>query len=167
VITTATVRVAGETQIDIGVSHLGAPEQEVSLRTGELLIYLRDPGVAQLVVNAWRQSRPLVGALPHVAAISRLHLTPRVGMVGVIARLGGTPFCGASWVPSRAGVAEPDHIRLDVGPVSLQICDHAAWHALGRAWLTVHRHLAGEPAGAGGRSAARVQSSTAGPVIPS
>lgn len=103
----ATVRVAGETPFDIGVSHLGAPEQEASLRTGEPLIYPRDPGVALSVVHAWRQSRCLIGNLPHIATASRLHLPPRVGLVGVVVRLGGSPFCGGSWVPAQPGMAEP------------------------------------------------------------
>lgn len=143
VITSATVRVAGQTPVDIGVSHLGAPEQEVSLRTGELLIYVSDPGVTELVIAAWRQSRPIIGALPQVAAVSRLHIPARVGLCGLIVRLSGTPVCGGSWMPARAGVAQPAHVRLDVGPVAFQICDQAAWHTLGRAWATVHRQLSG------------------------
>jgi hypothetical protein len=46
VITAATIRVAGQVPTDITVRHLGTPEQEASLRIGELLIYLRDPHVA-------------------------------------------------------------------------------------------------------------------------
>jgi hypothetical protein len=51
-ITSATIRVTGQVPTDISISHLGTPEQEASLRVGELLIYLRDPHIAgQVAVN--------------------------------------------------------------------------------------------------------------------
>ncbi|MGI8817446.1 MAG: hypothetical protein ACR2G2_19770 [Pseudonocardia sp.] len=145
-ITTATVRVAGQIPVDITINHLGAPEQEASMRLGELLVYVREPAIAAMVATLWRQSQPISAALPYVAGTSRLHLPARIGLVGVVARLGGWPPCAVSWVPGRPGVAQPPHVRVEVGPIRWEICDQAAWHTIGRAWSTLHRQLAaGEP----------------------
>lgn len=55
-ITAATVRVAGEVHTDLTVRHLGQPEQEASLRVGELLLYVRDPRIVQQVSQVWGRS---------------------------------------------------------------------------------------------------------------
>jgi hypothetical protein len=141
-ITAATVRVAGEIPTDITVSHLSTPEQEASIRVGELLIYVRNACVVEQVAELWRQSRAVTSALPPVAGPSRLHLPVRVGLVGMIVRLGGRPACTAGWVAARPGVAQPAHVRAEIGPVTFEICDQVAWRTLGRAWNVVHRQLA-------------------------
>jgi len=141
VITAATMRVAGQVPTDIHISHLGAREQEASLRVGELLIYVRDPHIVGQVVQLWAQKRPATAALPQVIGASRLHLPVRVGLVGVIVRLGGDPACIASWVPGRPGMAEVSHMRVEIGPIVLQVCDQVAWHSIGRAFSVLHRQL--------------------------
>ena len=50
-ITAATTRLAGQVPTDISISHLGAPEQEASLRIGGPLIYVRDPHIAHQVAQ--------------------------------------------------------------------------------------------------------------------
>jgi hypothetical protein len=104
-ITAAAVQLAGEVRPDITVSHLGTPEQEASLRIGELLIYLRDPGIAARIAQDWDQARTLTTGLPYLAGPSRLRMPVRVGLVGLVVRLGGVPRCAISPVPARAGVA--------------------------------------------------------------
>lgn len=141
-ITSVTLRVAGEIPTDITVQHLGAPEQEASIRIGELLIYVRNACLVQHVAELWRQNRPVTAALPQIAGPSRLHLPVRVGLVGAVVRLGGRPPCTTGWVPGRPGVARPPHVRADVGPVGFEVCDQVAWHTLGRVWNLVHRQLA-------------------------
>lgn len=141
VITAATIRVAGQVHTDITINHLGTPEREASLRIGELLIYVRDPHIVQSVAEHWVQKRTGTSALPHVIGASRLHLPIRVGLVGVIVRLGGDPVCTSSWIPGRAGVAEPSHMRVEVGPIVFEVCDQVAWHSIGRAWTVLRRQL--------------------------
>lgn len=72
---------------------------------------------------------------------SRLHLPIRVGLVGVIVRLGGDPACTTSWIPGRPGVAEPSHMRVEIGPIVFEVCDQVAWHNIGRAFTVLHRQL--------------------------
>ena len=144
-ITSAVVRVAGEIPVDITAFHVGTPEQEAVLRMGELLIYVRSAALAERVAQLWRQARPICAALPHVAGTSRLHLPVRVSLVGVIFRLGGEPACTVVSVPARPGVAQPTHVRIQVGPLVWEVCDRAAWHTITKAWATVHRHLIDPP----------------------
>lgn len=141
-ITAATIRVAGQVPTDISLRHLGTPEQEASLHVGELLIYLRDPYIARQVAQLWAQAKAATSALPNVIGPSRLHLAPRVGLVGVIVRLGGDPKCTTTWIPGQPGVAYPAHVRVEVGPIKWEICDRAAWHSIGRAWALLDRQLA-------------------------
>jgi hypothetical protein len=141
-ITAATIRVAGEVLTDISISHLGTPEQEASLRIGELLIYLRDPHIAGQVAQLWTQAKASTSALPHVIGAGRANLPIRVGLVGVIVRLGGDPRCTTSWMPGRPGVANPPHVLVEIGPVRFEVCDRAAWHSIGRAWAVLYRQLA-------------------------
>jgi hypothetical protein len=141
VITAATMRVAGQVPTEIAIRHLGTPEQEASLLIGELLIYLRDPHIAGQVAQLWSQAKASTSALPNVIGPSRLHLPTRIGLVGVIVRLGGDPRCTTTWMPGRAGVAYPSHTRVEVGPIVWEVCDRAAWHSIGRAWTVLHRQL--------------------------
>jgi hypothetical protein len=57
VITAATLRVAGQVPVDMTITHLGTREQEASLRIGELLMYLRDPAIAEHATTLWSQTR--------------------------------------------------------------------------------------------------------------
>jgi hypothetical protein len=142
VITTATIRVAGKIPTDITLNHLGTPEQEASLRVGELLIYLRSAFVAQVVADVWRQGRPIAGTLPYALSPGRLRLPVRVGMVGMMVRLGGHPPCTVVPVPARPGGTSPAHVRVEIGPLVWEVCDAAAWHSIGTAWTTLARQLA-------------------------
>jgi hypothetical protein len=109
-----------------------------------LLTYLRDPSVATTVVETCAQARTYTGALPHLAGTSRLHLPVRLGVVGVVVRLGGVPRCTITPVPGRPGVAVPPHVRLEIGPVAFEVCDQVAWLTLGRAWAVLGRTLSTE-----------------------
>jgi hypothetical protein len=73
---------------------------------------------------------------------SRLRLPGRVGLVGVIVRLGGDPRCTTAWIPERPGFAHPAHVLVEIGPMRLEICDRAAWHSIWRAWKVLHTQLA-------------------------
>jgi hypothetical protein len=141
VITAATIRIAGQVPTDISISHLGTREQEASLRIGELLIYVRDPHIVANVAQLFVQKRPATSALPHVIGLSRLHLPVRVGLVGVVIRLGGNPNCTASRIAGRPGHAEPSHVRVEIGPIAWEICDQVGWHSIGHAWTLLHRQL--------------------------
>jgi hypothetical protein len=143
-ITNATLRIAGEIRADINVAHLGTPEQEASLRIGELLIYLRDPSIAVRVGKDCARARTHTAILPQLAGASRLHLPVRVGVVGLVIRLGGAPRTVITGVPARPGVAVPPHVRVEIGPVTFEVCDQVAWWALGRAWALLARALTTE-----------------------
>ena len=73
VITAATMRVAGQVPTEIAIRHLGTPEQEASLRVGELLVYLSDPYIAHEVARLWAQAKASTSAMPNVIGPSRLH----------------------------------------------------------------------------------------------
>jgi hypothetical protein len=140
-ITAATIRVVGQVPTDISLTHLGTPEQEASLRIGELLIYLRDPHIAHQVAQLFGQAKACTSALPNVAGVRRANLAPRVGLVGVIVRLGGDPHCDTTWIPGQPGSAHPAHVRVQVGPITWELCDRAAWHSIGAAWALLDRQL--------------------------
>lgn len=147
VITAATIRVAGQVPTELAIRNLGIPEQEASLRIGELLIYLRDPHIAGHVAQLWSQTKAATSPLPNVLGPNRLHLPIRVGLVGLIVRLGGDPRCTTTWIPAPPGVAYPSHTRVEVGPIVWEMCDRAAWHSIGRAWTVLHRQLVAADAG--------------------
>lgn len=141
VISSAAVRVVGQVHVDITACHVGTPEQEAAMRMGELLIYVRSAGVAKRIAQLWRQSRPMCAALAKVGQPSQLQVPVRVALVGVIVRLGGEPPCTALALPARPRVAQPAHVRIQVGPLVWEVCDQAAWHTLTNAWETVHQLL--------------------------
>lgn len=140
-ITSAAVRVAGAVPVDITAHHVGTSEQEASLRLAELLIYVRSAVLAERVARVWRQSKPVCAALPNVAGVSRLHLPVRVPLVGVVVRLAGEPACTVVGVPARPGVAQPTHVRIEIGPLVWEVCDRVAWHTITKAWVALHRQL--------------------------
>jgi hypothetical protein len=60
-------------------------------------------------------------------------------------RLAGIPDIRAHAEPARAGGAVPAVMRLQVGPVTFEICDATAYASLLRAWRQAARLLDDNP----------------------
>lgn len=126
------VRVSGPVPIRLDATHLGAPEQQLGLSLGTVLIYLRSGTTARAVAEGWTSAAPLARRLaPPRDPRNLMPVTPT--MVGTLVRLAGIPTIVAAHVPARAHI-EPSHLRLQIGPVIWQICDWAAYESMARGW---------------------------------
>ena len=60
-------------------------------------------------------------------------------------RLAGVPRVTTSAEPARAGGAVPAVVRVQVGPVTWEVCDATAYMSMLRAWRQAARLLGDNP----------------------
>ena len=60
-------------------------------------------------------------------------------------RLAGLPEVRWAFLPSRAGGAVPAMLRIEVGPVTWEVCDATAYTSMLRAWRQAARLLGENP----------------------
>jgi hypothetical protein len=65
--------------------------------------------------------------------------------VAAMVRLAGLPDVGAMSEPARAGGAVPAVLRVQMGPVTWEICDATAYTSMLRAWRQAARLLGDNP----------------------
>lgn len=130
-IVSVVVRVVGAVPVRIDVTHLGSPEQQLGLSLGTVLIYMQSATTAEAVVDGWRNAAAVARLLGPAGNPNRL-LPVMPSTVGTLVRLAGVPTVVAAHVPARG--AEPAHLRLQVGPVTWQVCDWAAYESMADGW---------------------------------
>lgn len=136
------VRVAGIVPVRFDVAHVGTTEQQLGLSLGTVLVYLRSGRTARSVAEEWNNARVLVRSLaPAVVGRRPLPIGPSV--VTAMVQLAGVPRVVSAAEPARPGV--PAMLRVQVGPVTWQVCDATAYASLLRAWRQAARLLGDNP----------------------
>jgi len=139
------VRVAGIIPARLDLTHVGTPEQQLGLSLGTVLVYLRSGLTARAVAEGWGRAAVLARPLsPAIAGRRPLVVGPST--VAVLAQLAGLPTVDAAFEPARAGGAVPALLRVQVGPVTWELCDANAYTSLLRAWRQAARLLGDNPA---------------------
>ncbi|GAA2574290.1 hypothetical protein [Pseudonocardia hydrocarbonoxydans] len=140
VVTSLTVRAAGLVPARLDLAHVGTAEQQLGLTLGTVLIYIRAGETARAVADGW--SGAAVGArslAPAVAGRRPLLIGPTT--VGAMVRFAGLPDVTWASMPSRAGGAVPAMLRIEIGPVTWEVCDATAYTSMLRVWRQAARLL--------------------------
>ena len=136
------MRVAGPVPTEVHPYALGCPEQQVSARIGDAVVYLTEPGVAARIRERWDGAQYLVAhRLPE--RVSQTWLGPRPGTypVGVALRLSGQVEVHTQWIAGRPSTRTPAHLRIQVEQLVWQVCDQQAWRRIGDAWFAAQCYL--------------------------
>lgn len=144
VVTNLTVRAAGLVPARLDLAHVGTAEQQLGLTLGTVLVYLRAGVTARAVADGW--SGAAVGAqslAPAVAGRRPLLIGPTT--VAAMIRFAGLPEVRWAFLPSRADGAVPAMLRIEVGPVTWEVCDATAYTSMLRAWRQSARLLGENP----------------------
>ena len=144
VVTSLTVRAAGLVPARLDLAHVGTAEQQLGLTLGTVLIYIRAGVTARALADAW--SGAAVGAQSLAPAIAgRRPLLIGPSTVGAMIRFAGLPDATWAFMPSRAGGAVPAMLRIEIGPVTWEVCDATAYTSMLRAWRQAARLLGENP----------------------
>jgi hypothetical protein len=140
------MRVAGPVPIQVHPYAIGQPEQQVSARIGDAVVYLTELGVAGRIRQQWDAAQYLVSQrLPERVSQTWLAPTPRTYPVGVALRLTGAVEVATQWVEGRPTTRTPPHLRVRVDRLVWQACDRQAWRSIGQAWFDAQQALTGGP----------------------
>lgn len=133
VVTNLVVRVAGQVPARLDLAHDAAPEQQLGLTLGAVLLYLRAGVTARAVADGWSRAAVLAQPLtPAVTGQRPLLVGPTT--VAAMVRLAGIPDVGAGFEPAGADGAVPAMLRVQIGPVTWEVCDATAYTSMLRAW---------------------------------
>ncbi|MGH3853197.1 MAG: hypothetical protein ACRDR6_06795 [Pseudonocardiaceae bacterium] len=136
------MRVAGPVPAEIHPYALGHPEQQVTARLGDALVYLTDPAVAARIRQHWDAAQYLAACrLP--ARVSQTWLAPRPGKYppGVVLRLTGDVDLHTQWIAGRPRTRTPPHLRIQIDQLVWQVCDQQSWRRIGDTWFDALRYL--------------------------
>lgn len=144
VVTSLVVRAAGQIPARLDLAHVGTADQQLGLTLGSVLVYVRTGVTARAVAEEWTRASVLARALqPAVAGRRPLVVGPTT--VAAMVRLAGVPEVEAAFLPARAYGAVPAVLRVQVGPVTWEICDATAYTSTLRAWRQAARLLGDNP----------------------
>ncbi len=136
------MRVAGPVPTEVHAYAPGHPEQQVSARIGDAVVYLTDPAVAARVRQHWDAAQYLVAhRLPE--RVSQTWLAPRLDKypVGVALRLTGDVELYTQPIAGRPSTRTPAHLRIQIDQLVWQVCDQQAWRRIGDAWFAAQQYL--------------------------
>lgn len=134
-VTGMVVRVAGHVPTRVDLRNASTADQQLGLTLGSVLIYLRSHYTAHLITRSWSQAAPLAASLtPHLTGRRRAIMSTGPFSTSALIRIGGAPQLRAALIPAEPGQERPTILRLDLGPVSWELCDAASYAALRLAW---------------------------------
>jgi hypothetical protein len=136
-----TLRVAGAVPTEVHAYAIGTAEQQVTARLGDVLIYVSDPGIADLIRTQFDGAILAAHKLPSRVSQTWLHPKPGTYPLTVAARLTNPVDLGSAYMPADRASHRPAHVRLRVNQLHWEICDRDSWRALADAWFTIHQHL--------------------------
>ncbi|OLM28283.1 hypothetical protein Ae717Ps2_6622 [Pseudonocardia sp. Ae717_Ps2] len=137
------VRVAGRVPTRLDLRHAGTPDRQLGLSLGMVLVYLRTHYTARLVEQAWASAAPQAAALvPFLAGRRRGVMATGPWSVAAMVQLGGAPKLTGGLIPTRAGSELPTMLRLQVGPITWDLCDAAAYTTMLNGWRAAANLLA-------------------------
>ncbi|MQA12811.1 MAG: hypothetical protein GEV09_01190 [Pseudonocardiaceae bacterium] len=136
-----TLRVAGAVTTEVHPFAIGTPEQQVTARLGDALIYICDPELSDRIRAHWDSAILAAHKLP--SRVSQTWLVPQPGTypLTIAARLTDQLELSAASVPADRASHTPAHLRMRVDRLVWQVCDRDSWRALADAWYQIHRHL--------------------------
>lgn len=132
------VRVAGIVPVRLDLAHVGTVDQQLGLSLGTVVCYLRSGLTARCVAEEWGKASVQAQSLAP-AVVGRRPLTVGPCTVAAMVQLAGAPRVTAAAQPARAGI--PAMVRVQVGPVTWEVCDATAYVSLLRAWRHAARLL--------------------------
>ncbi|MGH3777002.1 MAG: hypothetical protein ACRDRR_14955 [Pseudonocardiaceae bacterium] len=138
------MRVAGPVPTEVYPHAVGHPEQQVTARIGDAVVYLTEPAVAGRIRQQWDAAQYLAAArLPE--RVSQTWLAPQPGTypLGVVLRLVGAVEVATQWIEGRRETRTPPHLRVRVDRLVWQVCDRQSWRRIGEAWFDAQRYLNG------------------------
>ena len=144
VVQSVTARVAGRVMTDVFAHHFGTPEQQVGVRTGDVLTYVHDHDIARDIAQVFTRAQYFAAIhLRERVAPSWLGIEPDTYPPSLLLRFALAPVVRADPVAQRtAGTTiTPAHVAIRVGPVLWQVCDQQAAVALADAWTSCTRML--------------------------
>ncbi|MDQ2788447.1 MAG: hypothetical protein M3Y73_01560 [Actinomycetota bacterium] len=139
---TVVMRVAGPVPIEVRPYALGHPEQQVTARIGDAVVYLTDRAVAARIRQQWDAAQYLAATrLPHRASQTWLAPSPDSYPVGVALRLTGAVEVATQWISGHPDTRTPPHLRVRVDRLIWQLCDQQSWLRIGQAWFDAQRYF--------------------------
>jgi hypothetical protein len=126
------MRVAGPVPTDVHPYALGYPEQQVSARIGDAVVYLTEPAVAARIREQWDAAQYLVvQRLPE--RVSQTWLGPRPGTypAAVALRLTGQVEVRTQWIAGRPRTRTPAHLRILFRTYEVILEVHPRWLIMG------------------------------------
>ena len=121
---------------------LDCPEQQVSVRIGDALVFLRQYAVAERIRQRWDAAVYLASRrLPRQVPQRWLSAVPGTYPVTIAQQLTGAVEVSTSWHPGHPATHTPPHLRIQVGALIWQVCDWPAWRLIGEAWWSAAQHL--------------------------
>ena len=139
------MRVAGPVPTDVHPYALGHPEQQVSARIGDAVVYLTEPTLAARIRQQWDAAYYLASArLPD--RVPQTWLAPQPGSypLAIALRLTGAVEITTQWIPGRRTTNTPAHLRVRIDRLVWQVCDQQSWLKIGQAWFAAQRYLTAE-----------------------
>lgn len=132
---TVGVRVAGRVQTRTDLRFAGTPEQMLGLSLGTVLIYLNSSLAARTVALAWGQAAPMARSLsPQLPGPRRPVMATGPWSLTTMIRMIGTPTVDTLLLPAQPGTNLPTMLRIQVGPITWDLADAAAFASLLNAW---------------------------------
>ncbi|ALE82476.1 hypothetical protein [Pseudonocardia sp. HH130629-09] len=137
------VRVAGRVPVRLDLRNSGTTERQLGLSLGMVLVYLRTHYTARLVEQAWTEAAPLARSLtPFLAGRRRGVMATGPWSVAAMVQLGGAPKVIASLNETRPGAELPTMLRMQLGPITWDLCDATAYTAMLNGWRSAANLLA-------------------------
>lgn len=137
------VRVAGRVPTRVDLRFAGTPQQQLGLSLGSVLVYLSSHLTARTVALAWGDAAPQARSLsPMLPARRRPAMVSGPWSIAAMVRLGGIPAMNATVLPAQPGRELPTMLRMQVGPVTWELADAAAYTSLLTAWRSAADLLA-------------------------
>ncbi|RZT83240.1 hypothetical protein EV383_0039 [Pseudonocardia sediminis] len=132
---TVGVRVAGRVPTRTDLRFAGTPEQMLGLSLGTVLIYLNSHLAVRSVALAWGQAAPMARSLsPALPAPRRPVMATGPWSLTTIIRMFGTPSVDTLLLAAQPGTNLPTMLRIQVGPITWDLADAAAYTSLLNAW---------------------------------
>lgn len=137
------VRVSGRVPTRIDLRFAGTAEQQLGLSLGVVLIYLRSRLTARAVALAWGEAAPQARSLsPMLPDRRRAAMASGPWSVAAVVRMAGIPATNVTLLPAQPGRELPTMLRMQVGPITWELTDAAAYTSLLNAWRTAADLLA-------------------------
>ena len=134
--------VAGPVPTDVHPHALGHPEQQVTARIGDAVVYLTDAAVIGRIRQQWDAAQYLVATrLSERVSQTWLLPTPGTYPLGIALRLTGVVEIATHWVTGSRATRTPPHLRIRVDRLVWQLCDQHSWRRIGQAWFDAQRYL--------------------------